>query len=46
MHAILAAEIPWARTLIGRLGRGVYEVGKDTAVAQPGAGRRRRTKTS
>jgi DNA-binding PadR family transcriptional regulator len=46
MHAILAAEIPWARTLIGRLGRGVYEVGKGTAVAQPGAGRRRRTKTS
>jgi DNA-binding PadR family transcriptional regulator len=46
MHAILAAEIPWARTLIGRLGRGVYEVGKATAVAQPGAGRRRRAKNS
>ena len=28
MHAHLAAEIPWARALIGRLARGTYEVGK------------------
>jgi len=45
MHAILNAEIPWARTLIGRLGRGAYEVGKSAAVARPGAGHRKREKS-
>jgi DNA-binding PadR family transcriptional regulator len=46
MHAILNAEIPWARTLIGRLGRGTYEVGKSAAVSRPGAGHRKREKSS
>jgi len=46
MHAILGAEIPWAKTLIGRLGRGIYEVGKGAAVARPGAGRRAKEKSS
>ncbi|HVV51334.1 MAG TPA: helix-turn-helix transcriptional regulator [Polyangia bacterium] len=46
MHAILSAEIPWARTLIGRLGRGTYEVGKGAAAAKPGAGHGRRPKSS
>ena len=46
MHAILNAEIPWARTLIGRLGRGAYEVGKSAAVSRPGAGHRKREKSS
>src|SRR6185312_11383655 len=46
MHAILAAEIPWARTLMGRLGRGIYEVGKGAAVARPGHGHKRREKSS
>jgi DNA-binding PadR family transcriptional regulator len=46
MHAMLASEIPWARTLIGRLGRGTYEVGKGTTLARAGHGHRRRTKTS
>ena len=45
MHAILNAEIPWARTLIGRLGRGAYEVGKSAAVSRPGAGHRKREKS-
>lgn len=45
MHAILAAEIPWARTLMGRLGRGVYEVGKGAAAARAGHGNRRRAKS-
>ena len=45
MHAILNAEIPWARTLIGRLGRGTYEVGKSAAVSRPGAGHRKREKS-
>jgi DNA-binding PadR family transcriptional regulator len=34
MHAILSSEIPWARTLIGRLSRGTYQVGK-AAAAEP-----------
>jgi DNA-binding PadR family transcriptional regulator len=40
MHAHLAAEIPWARTLMGRLARGTYEVG----LRGPGSylGRKRR----
>jgi DNA-binding PadR family transcriptional regulator len=46
MHAILNAEIPWARTLIGRLGRGTYEVGKSASVSRPGAGHRKREKSS
>jgi DNA-binding PadR family transcriptional regulator len=46
MHAILNAEIPWARTLIGRLGRGTYEVGKSAQVSRPGAGHRKREKSS
>jgi DNA-binding PadR family transcriptional regulator len=46
MHAILAAEIPWARTLTGRLARGAYEVGKGSPVARPGAGHRKREKSS
>ena len=45
MHAILNAEIPWARTLIGRLGRGAYEVGKSAPVSRPGAGHRKREKS-
>ncbi len=45
MHAILNAEIPWARTLIGRLGRGAYEVGRSAAVSRPGAGHRKREKS-
>jgi DNA-binding PadR family transcriptional regulator len=45
MHAILASEIPWARTLVGRLARGTYEVGKSAPAARAGAGHRRRVKS-
>jgi DNA-binding PadR family transcriptional regulator len=46
MHAILAAEIPWARTLMGRLARGTYDVGKRASAARAGAGHRKREKSS
>src|SRR3954466_4119204 len=46
MHAILNAEIPWAKTLIGRLGRGAYEVGKSAPAARAGAGHRKRERSS
>ena len=43
MRMHLAAEIPWARTLIDRLGRGVYQVGVSKAPppARPPRGRRK-----
>ncbi|MES1207632.1 MAG: helix-turn-helix transcriptional regulator [Pseudomonadota bacterium] len=43
MRMHLAAEIPWARTLINRLERGVYEVGlgKPPPPARRGGGRRK-----
>ncbi len=43
MRTYFAAEIPWARTLIDRLGRGVYEVGvsKPPPPARPPHGRRK-----
>ena len=43
MRTLLAAEIPWARTLIDRLGRGVYELGdrKPPPPARPARGRRK-----
>src|SRR5206468_8174357 len=43
MRTLLSAEIPWARTLIDRLGRGVYELGdrKPPPPARPARGRRK-----
>ncbi len=43
MRAQLSAEIPWARTLIGRLRDGVYQVGltKPQPPARPPRGRRK-----